>query len=293
MTDPGLALAQWILNGPEPGKQRKGVFAFGQTAPRVSTGNAGLWFERFGTGWATKRSRGPRLGPDAVGWAKSLWDTGDSFGPVGDADEIHRYNERLCKLTQARKGTVWTLKLDDHSDFVTGLGIAHPVENGFAWHRTLGTPYLPGSGVKGLTHAWALTWVMADKLDIERIFGTASDTGDAGPARGDAGSVVFMDAVPAQVPILAARVLTPHGPGNGPPQERAPAQPIGYLAVRPGALFTFAVMPRGAPTPAGLADVAMAVEWLGDALSAIGAGARTKSGFGRFSAPNPRAQSAS
>jgi len=43
--------------------------------------------------------------------------------------------------------------------FVTGMGSSHPAENGFSWHPVLGTPYLPGAGVKGLLRAWMETCV--------------------------------------------------------------------------------------------------------------------------------------
>ena len=61
------------------------------------------------------------------------------------------------------------------------------MENGFAWHPTLGTPYLPGSSVKGLTKSWAQGEQQCPE-DVARIFGLA----------GQIGTVVFLDAVPVQ-----------------------------------------------------------------------------------------------
>jgi CRISPR-associated protein Cmr6 len=57
------------------------------------------------------------------------------------------------------------------------LGNPHPVEKGFLWHPTLGTPSLPGSGVKGLVRAWVEAWMPFDgyqaRLDtFFRYFGS-------------------------------------------------------------------------------------------------------------------------
>lgn len=40
------------------------------------------------------------------------------------------------------------------SRLVTGMGLPHPKENGFAWMRPYGIPYIPGSSVKGMLLGW-------------------------------------------------------------------------------------------------------------------------------------------
>ena len=52
------------------------------------------------------------------------------------------------------EGFVRTGKLS--SPFVTGLGIDHPIENGFAFLSPYGIPYYPGSSVKGVLRKAAL-----------------------------------------------------------------------------------------------------------------------------------------
>lgn len=73
------------------------------------------------------------------------------------------------------------------------------MENGFAWHPTPGTPYLPGSSVKG-NHPRLGATTGEDRQGVTRLLG--------GPGR--AGPVAFLDAVPTTAVTLEADVLTPH-----------------------------------------------------------------------------------
>src|SRR5690606_825690 len=86
------------------------------------------------------------------------------------------------------------------SRFVTGLGREHPIENGFAWHPILGTPYLPGSSLKGMVRAWARA--LGDKQSecVDSVLGTP----------GHVGLVAFLDAIPVEPVQLDADVMTPH-----------------------------------------------------------------------------------
>ncbi len=45
---------------------------------------------------------------------------------------------------------MWSLEGTSTAPFATGLGIEHPLENGFAFLDPYGLPYLPGSSVKGV-----------------------------------------------------------------------------------------------------------------------------------------------
>jgi CRISPR-associated protein Cmr6 len=69
--------------------------------------------------------------------------------------------ERLAGLLpnteQFTRTTAWRL--------VIGQGYAHPLENGLTLHRNYGIPYLPGSGIKGVTMAWQLDY-LADQLGV-------------------------------------------------------------------------------------------------------------------------------
>jgi CRISPR type III-B/RAMP module RAMP protein Cmr6 len=50
----------------------------------------------------------------------------------------------------ARDQGAWSMSLFSVAPFTTGLGIEHPLENGFAFLDPYGLPYLPGSSVKGV-----------------------------------------------------------------------------------------------------------------------------------------------
>lgn len=285
-----MNLAEWIFAG-----NRLGTFGFGQTAAGAAGGHAGLWFDRFGTIWATDRivkkngtkTRVYDLGPRTVEWIKSACQQS-----VGNPAELCAYGQRLRQLASAMGGDHRAFCLPEWGHFVTGVGIEHPVENGFAWHRTLGVPYLPGSGVKGMTLAWARDWNGMSGHDLTRIFGAAPD-GKQPDHR--LGSVIFLDAVPVAPPELSVEVLTPHGPGSGAPKDAEPTIPIGFLAVRE-ATFLFAVLPSTTGKNLNLSaggdrvvaaadagkDCTTVLNLIGEALGRIGAGAKTKSGYGRF-----------
>ena len=183
--------------------------------------------------------------------------------------------------------------LDLQSRFVTGLGLEHPIENGFAWHHSLGVPYLAGSAVKGLTRAFAETWLNGsegDQTDIDRIFGAGLK----------AGSVTFLDGLPTRPVRMAAEVATPHlgtwlqsdrskkyvptESQREQPEEDVPADwvdpnPIPFLTVERGQTMAFALLPRRSEDRS---DCAKARPWLHDALTLLGAGAKTAVGYGLF-----------
>lgn len=59
---------------------------------------------------------------------------------------------RLRQVGQAQSLTdpPWRISAVSESPFMTGIGMGHPLENGFAFLNPYGLPYLPGSGVKGV-----------------------------------------------------------------------------------------------------------------------------------------------
>ncbi len=214
------------------------------------------------------------------------------LNPVGNADVLQeRKNRQLAFLdTPGVKGKALLYKTT--GPFVTGLGLTHPVGNGFAWHHILGTPYLPGSSVKGLIRHWAEYWSdgcndKKRKDDIQRIFGSTSCSDD----QRETGSVVFCDALPIEPVRLKADIMTPHyssyyQSGEAPGDWLSPI-PIEFLVVETGQTFLFAVLPRSKKGEAGktaVLDCERVVLWLKEALDWIGIGAKTAVGYGRFEA---------
>lgn len=209
---------------------------------------------------------------------KSLWIDTVTNRSIGDSSLIDELIGRRCLLGSRLGGKL--LYVQSTARFVTGLGREHPVENGFAWHPTLGTPYLPGSGVKGITRAWARLLAEGDPriaASIAEVFGSQPNE------QGQQGRVLFLDALPVEPVTLSADVMTPHyGPyyrDGEPPGDWHSPIPIPYLTVAPGMRLQLLLL--GRDSKAGEL-VEQAATWLNDALRELGAGAKTASGYGRF-----------
>lgn len=266
----------------------------------INNSHAGLWYDKFFDKWQ----------PDAsvADEGKKKWIEEVTGRPVGNAEQLEQHKQRMTQLLEHHTQTPITLTLE--SNFVTGLGREHPVENGFAWHHTLGTPYLPGSSIKGMVRAWAEQWadVEDDKsATIKRIFGSepakrkdeanqaqqgVPSTQDPPPTKNDnnqVGSVIFLDAVPTRPVHLKTDIMTPHyspyyqdETGKTPPADWHDPTPIPFLVVEKGETFVFGVMPR-TRSDADQADCEQVKNWLVQALAWLGAGAKTAVGYGRFS----------
>lgn len=190
---------------------------------------------------------------------------------------------RQKTLIEALGGEVWYAVAT--SRFVTGTGIANPLENGFAFHHTLGVPYLTASGVKGATRNYALEWhapyphndLEAWKKDINRLLGSP----DVG-----VGAVILFDMLPVAPPKLVPEIMTPHygdwyQTGAAPGDWMSPV-PIPFLAVEAGAVFQFGVAPRVLGDPVWPATKATLIKFLTGTLEITGLGAKTAVGYGRF-----------
>ncbi|MBN1192722.1 MAG: type III-B CRISPR module RAMP protein Cmr6 [Coriobacteriia bacterium] len=245
--------------------------------PRPADAHAGLWFDRFIELEAGAR----RLGNRADAWIASLGSAcGSEYLGVR---EVTRRLELLGSL-----GGKWGV-FSTTWNFATGLGLPHPLENGFAWHHTLGVPYLSGAAVKGLLRAWTSGW--SDELSAEQRqvrerewFGGDADSVSAG-------SLIFFDALPVAPPVIGADVITPHygewyesgGSKPGRP-ESTPGDwhdpvPVSFLVTK-RADFLFAIAPRLGHGTAVDADLALSE--LEKALDYLGAGAKTAVGYGRM-----------
>jgi len=239
--------------------------------------NAGLWYDKFCNVW---QRQGNSWSLNENG--KNKWINGLSDQKVGSKNLLEPAMNRLVSMVLAVNGQIRCFVTDWR--FVTGLGREHPVENGFAWHHLLGVPYLPGSSVKGMVRSWAENWSETEPAVVSRIFGPQ------GTAKvKNAGSVIFFDALPPELVLVQADIMTPHyapyylsQEGPQPPGDWFDPLPIPFLTVAPGQPFLFALAPCRANCAEDKKDCILALDWLGEALSAIGAGAKTASGYGRF-----------
>ena len=272
-------------------------------------GNRGLYFNKFFDQWKPDFKgvvdpwRDEESGTDYLG-GKMNWilcqmhqrkrgdgrfreDGSDRDEPlyVGNKQDLRAAVDRRCKLVDALCGDEaserpW--KFRTSGPFVTGMGLAHPLENGFLWHHTLGVPYLPGSSIKGMIRAWAEHW-LEEETTARRLFGISGRPEDGAAA----GCLVVFDALPIKPVRLMAEVITPHDGGwrikdDVTPSDWVSPNPIPFLAVASGTEFHFALAPRKS---AESGDLETAYGYLEEALDWIGAGAKTAVGFGHFEDP--------
>ena len=295
------------------------IYRQGQTdVQRDSQGHAGLWYDRFFDGypadWQPDRDKASR-----AEWAKakSGWINGVA-GMVGDRVACEAAALRIANLCSTLHGETRVYTSTWH--FATGLGNPHPVENGFLWHPTLGTPYIAGSAVKGLVRAWVEAWMEFEgKVDEEKKnyrlatlyhwFGSEhKDFRERKKLRADgfkpkskgeavdteAGAFIFFDALPVAPVALKADVMTPHMDkwyeqgGNissvNEPDRVVPADwhdPVPIcFLVANKPVFQFAVAARREQHKE---EVKHVMEALGQALEWLGAGAKTAVGYGAMS----------
>ncbi len=232
--------------------------------------HAGLWYDRF----FNQYDSDCKVGDDGkTSWIKTV------VGSIGDEKKLESFAERQQALLEAYGGQSLVMSADWH--FVTGMGNNHPVENGFAWHHTLGVPYLTGAAVKGMVRAWCEVWQEFDEERIKQWFGDTKKSGE----------LIFFDAVPTAPVKLKADIMTPHygdwyaegdkapkRDGSNVPADWHDPVPVPFLVVDKGALFQFAVAKR-ADSDIQLKEVTDA---LSNALQWLGAGAKTAAGYGRM-----------
>lgn len=243
---------------------------------RSNCHNLGLWLDRFisygqrGRDWeitqeAKRRQRddGP-LNFLATGSLLSAWQS--------------RWQAMLASYRkQDLQVEVFTASPEGR--LVVGLGATHVLETAITLHRVYGLPFIPGSGLKGMTRAYAELVEEKNERDREfcRVFGSQREKEE------QAGEVIFFDAIPAQVPHLKLDVMNPHYSeyyrgGNIPPADWLSPVPVYFLTVE-RTPFLFAIAARR-KTEDGL--VGTAVQWLKAALSELGVGAKTAAGYGFF-----------
>ena len=180
------------------------------------------------------------------------------------------------------------------------LARANAMENsGLALHPIYGFAWLPGTGLKGMTRAWAETVRVPCQSDSESAwtrfraaFGTASSHGTISKA----GRIVFHDAWPVRWPRLGRDIVNPHHTKyyqeKQPPGDWEDPVPSSFVVIEAGSEFDFAVSDR---LPAGDGLLEETARWMQEALEHAGAGAKTAAGYGRFvparaarSSPSPK-----
>ncbi len=252
---------------------------------KSSSAHRGLLFDKYADAWRRDQK---------TTYAFDKGDSDESAGKwlrkmaaeCGDRDRLTEACMRQRQLVDSIGGRMLYLK--NTSRFVTGLGREHPLENGFAWHQTLGVPYLPGSSLKGMLRTWYRE--THGDLGTDRRgnpkWEEAPETVTLFGHRSGVGHVILLDMIPVAPLRLAVDIMTPHyGPyyqdGAAPGDWHSPV-PISFLTVEAGANWQVAILPgpkQRAVTDEQLNDLQSA---LFEAFEWLGAGAKTAVGHGRF-----------
>jgi CRISPR-associated protein Cmr6 len=190
------------------------------------------------------------------------------------------------------------------SPFSTGLGIEHPIENGFAFLAPYGLPYLAGSGVKGVVRRAAeeLLGEEAAGLNQEAIYALFGPedpaSSDEGPPLTDEerrrGALSFWDVLPEpNGGEMTVEIMTPHCAtyyqGESSPHDAGQPIPIPFLAVPPGSAFRFVVTLEPSLLPAAMATLdwkVLLLDVFKHAFGWLGFGAKTAVGYGAMAIDN-------
>ena len=205
--------------------------------------------------------------------------------PQNAKDLMQALGERQQAMALALPaGQCCVIEAKSTAPFATGLGLQHPIENGFAFLSPYGLPYLAGSGVKGVLRRAAEELEIAAPL-IATLFG-AEDAKTADAAH--RGALSCWDVLP-QFDAMTVEIMTPHQSGyylgNESPHEAGKPTPISFLALPADATFRFVLRFDPGLVPeterAALADwQALVLRTATHAFDWLGFGAKTAVGYG-------------
>lgn len=237
--------------------------------------HAGLWLDKFITGQQRNDA-----GTKQVLVAETA--------QIAVPDAYIRFYERWRRTldgngTQVRYATVT-------GRIVIGLGAESVLETAVTLHHTYGVPYIPGSALKGLAAAYARQRLDANWRKPEMPSDVRAENAVLSPyeilfgTTASAGYVTFFDALYVPGTGTAGRplhsdVLTVHhqeyygGKADASPADWDSPIPVPFLSATGGYLVALG----GAP-----AWVERAFQILGLALTEMGVGAKTSSGYGRM-----------
>lgn len=156
---------------------------------------------------------------------------------------------------------------------VVGLGTDSVYETGITLHHIYGFPYIPASGIKGITNHYAqdkgYDKEQSSKVWYDSIFGSTKQKG----------KITFFDAMPMTIPQLKPDIMNVHYPEyygkDKPPTDTQSPVPILFLTVEETA-FQFILGCKEEDKQL----LETAFTWLKEALQNKGIGAKTAVGYG-------------
>lgn len=218
-------------------------------------------------------------------------------------EKKHLNQMHFCKTFSPRYETL-TLVASLISPFVTGIGQTHPSEVGMTFDHTIGIPYIPASGIKGIvrfSHTLSIIdeavkkgrvkkdKVQKDCFDDEEDWTNIPVMFGKGGDKGNEGRVIFLDAYSLDVPDIKEDIMNSHYKPYYSEQKEAPGDyhapvPIKFLTVENGTKFIFRVLVDKQYND--LSDdnkiTDLVKKALKNSLEVEGIGAKTAVGYGRF-----------
>lgn len=189
------------------------------------------------------------------------------------------YENAFERWKAALSGAVF-LEATARTPLAIGLGNASPIENGLSIHHTYGTPYLPGSALKGLM-ARAARHYGLDEHQQEILLGTTQK----------AAHLIYWDGWldPSSRQPFQKDVITVHHPdyysgGQRWPTDFDDPNPVGFLSVKPGTKFCLALSSSSENATDWLYTAAEILRW---GLEHLGLGGKTNAGYGYFEVKLP------
>ena len=166
---------------------------------------------------------------------------------------------------------------------IVGLGTDSVYETGITLHHIYGFPYIPASGIKGITNHFAIDMLKTENQSENDKLGNLKVTNELydsifGSTKHQ-GKITFFDAMPTKIPELKPDIMNVHYPkyynGTEAPTDTQSPTPILFLTVE-NTPFQFII---------GCKEVdkvllQIAFHWLKNALEQKGIGAKTAVGYG-------------
>ena len=201
---------------------------------------------------------------------------------------LHRRQVDLARaLGEAR---CCVIEAETTAPLATGLGLEHPIENGFSFMSPYGLPYLAGSGVKGVLRR-AAEELRDDESDADLADSSLIDIlfGPEDVELAHRGALTCWDVFPRCESGMTVEIMTPHFSGyyqgKDTPHDAGSPNPIPFLAVPAGTKIDFVLTFEAALVPE--AQRAALVDWqalvrriVAHAFKWLGFGAKTAVGYG-------------
>ncbi|MDF7818110.1 type III-B CRISPR module RAMP protein Cmr6 [Runella sp. MFBS21] len=181
--------------------------------------------------------------------------------------------------------SVVELTLTPSYHLVVGLGGHSVYETSMTLHHIYGVPYIPANSIKGVLRSW----IILDMFDNKESSALEDDTFVKWfGSQSSAGKLVFFDAFPNEKPRIEPDIMNVHYPdyyqGSKPPTDTQSPIPIYFLTVTESPFKFFIGSSELNTKNAKLKDKTIE-DWLKDALTNHGIGAKTAVGYGYFHEP--------